>query len=267
MAVSFLHISDMHYLRDYTGKGKEYARIVNSMQNPFIQLKQLLKDVKEDCKFVVISGDICEYGEISDYASFRRKISNCFPDKPILITTGNHDIKENFCRGSLKHEPQDPLFTDETVNGIRVIMFDSSSQNHPSGMITDESCDLLENALKRKTGLPTFLVTHHHLLDGQFSMPVAGYPARLEEIIRKSEISAVLTGHTHHSFQSVFCGKPYYTCGSLSFLADETPDGCLTFAQHPSLNVFTVEGDDISLSLYESKKKDRVLDKWKMEQQ
>ncbi|MBR0137154.1 MAG: metallophosphoesterase [Erysipelotrichaceae bacterium] len=264
MAVSFLHISDMHYLRDYTGKGKEYGKIVSSMQNPFMQLKQLLKDVREDYQFVVISGDICEYGEDGDYASFRRKIRNCFPDKPILITTGNHDIKKNFCRGYLKAEPHDPLFTDEIAEGIRVIMLDSSSGDHPSGMITEKSCDLLENALRIKTGLPTFVVTHHHLLADQFSMPKAEYPARLEKIVRNSEISAVLTGHTHHSYQSEFAGKPYYTSGSLSFLADTTPDGCLTFFQHPSLNAFTIEGNEISLSVYECKKKDRILDKWKI---
>lgn len=260
----FLHISDLHYLIDYTGKGQQYSKIINSMQNPFKQLKKLLEEVKEDYDFVIISGDICECGEEKDYASFRRKIRNCFPDKPIMITTGNHDIKENFCRGYLKSKPVDPLFSDEILSGIRVIMLDSSSLEYPDGIITEESCDLLENALKVKTGLPTFLVTHHHLLSEQFSMPKAKYPQRLEEIIRNSEISAVMTGHTHHSYQSSFCGKPYYTCGSLSFLADVTPDGYLTFSQHSSINLFEVEGNRVQLKVYESHGKDRVLDKWEL---
>ncbi|MBQ1826803.1 MAG: metallophosphoesterase [Erysipelotrichaceae bacterium] len=262
MAVRFLHLSDFHYLRDYEGKGKQYCAIVNAMDDPFSQLRSLLKKVSEPYDFVIISGDICEFGDTQDYAFFRRRLKRLFHDVPVFITTGNHDLRESFCRGYLKKEPELPLFSDDICDGIRIIMLDSSDEKHQDGIITDESCGLLEKALKKKTGLPTLLVTHHHLIEEQFSMPAASYPQRLKDIIADSEITAVLTGHTHHPYRSSFCGKPYFTAGSLSFVADESGEGKLRFYQHPSLSVFSIENGAIECETISSDRKDRTLAIW-----
>ncbi len=264
MTVRFLHLSDFHYLRDYRGKGKQYCEIVNAMDDPFAQLRSLLKKVRENYDFVIISGDVCEFGETDDYTSFRRRLKRLFHDVPVFITTGNHDLRANFCRGYLKQEPVLPLFSDDICNGIRIIMLDSSDENHPDGIITEESCDLLEKALEKKTGLPTLLVTHHHLIEEQFSMPPAQYPQRLRDIISRSEITAVLTGHTHHPYRSDFCGKPYFTAGSLSFVADESSDGKLRFYQKPSVSLFTLEDGKLQCEVISSDRKERTLALWNL---
>lgn len=253
----FLHLSDLHKLDDYTDKGGIYSKVINRMEDPFLQLDRILELVDDRLDAVLISGDICEYGTIQDYRSVRNRLERSF-DCPILVCSGNHDRREELSEVFGLNKKQGELFAETTAGPVRFILFDSSDPHHNDGLISEKTCDLLEDALGQKGN--KILVTHHHLKQDQFAMPCAQYPERLLRILKENDYLALLTGHTHHIYHGEFCGKPYHTTGSLSFVADEKA-GRLTFYQQPSAVLYEFKDSRLSyrdLLLPEGK----ILDIW-----
>ncbi len=251
MTTRFLQISDLHFSLDYQKHHNQYTKILSNMDLPFIQLEELLTGVDKDFAFVVVSGDICEYGSEDEYQICKDKLHEIF-NCPIYTVCGNHDKRDNYFKVFEEKE-----FHDVIEGSYRIICLDSSSEEYNDGYISKDSCEKLEEALKIKTGLPTILVTHHHLIEDQFAMPMAKYPDKLKDIIKDSEINLIITGHTHHPYHGQFCGKEYYTTGSLSFVA-ENEERKLNFYQQPSISIYEI-GDDIKCSIISSPKERRYL--------
>ncbi len=228
----FLHISDLHYLNDYQGKGGVYNNILNRMEDPFRQLQDVTDCCGREFDFVIVSGDICEYGELDDYLSARSKLEEYF-DCPVHVCSGNHDNKDNLISAFGLEKTEGELFEVIDEEEARIIMLDSSHPDYNDGFISERSCSLLKQALSQETGKPVFVVTHHHLIKEQFTMSSAVYPEELTDILKDSNVTAIITGHTHHIYHGSFAGKPYHTTGSLSFVADTIDDG-LCFYQAPS---------------------------------
>ena len=68
----------------------------------------------------------------------------------------------NYLKGFLDKNSDQTIFEDYLSKNYRVICLDSSNEKYQNGYISEESCELLRQALRRKTGLPTFLITHHN---------------------------------------------------------------------------------------------------------
>lgn len=261
--MKFLHISDLHKLLDYRGKGGKYNGVISRMKDPFVQLDELLRDSEDRFDFVIVSGDICEYGEVEDYLFVKEKLEQTF-SCPIFVCSGNHDNREKLIEAFQKKKTEGELFEQIQLEGVRIIFFDSSDPMYNDGFVSEKTCDLLEEALNRKCDVPTILVSHHHLLDEQFAMPKAQYPSRLKEIIANGDIAAILTGHTHHIFHGTFMGKPYHTSGSLSFVGEEC-DGKLFFYEQPSAIVFTLKDGVLDYRDLHSSAEKRILEVWDQE--
>ncbi len=256
----FLHISDLHYLNDYNGKGGVYHNVLANMDNPFLQLQQITDICGKDFDFIIVSGDICEYGEVEDYLSARNRLEEVF-NCPAYVCSGNHDNKDNLIRAFDKERTDGELFEVINAGEAIIVMLDSSHPDYNDGFISEKSCDLLQQALSINTPKPLFVVTHHHLVYDQFVMETASYPARLEEIIHNSGITAILTGHTHHIYHGTFAGKPYHTTGSLSFVADSKEHG-LCFHQAPSALVYHYSDNKLTYQEIKPENCEKVLECW-----
>ena len=256
----FLHISDLHYLEDYKGKGGQYSVILNRMDDPFSQLDSLLENRERNYDFVIVSGDIGEYGETVDYISARKRLEERFAC-PLLTGSGNHDNKDNLIKAFDKKKTSGELFEVFFLNGLRVIMLDSSHPDYNDGFVSETSCNLLAEELKMNTGVPTLIVTHHHLISDQFTMDMAKYPSRLLEIMGNDDIIAILTGHTHHIYHGQLAGKSYHTTGSLSFVADSM-DNSLCFYQLPSALEFEYREGRLSYRELISRENKKILQIW-----
>lgn len=247
MELNFLHISDPHFLRSYYGKGGVLAPVFANMTPPLKQLSCLMDECIKRPDFVLLTGDLCEHGEAADYAALKTALDRIFPGIPVVVTPGNHDNRECFYDGYLGLKPREtPYFDDIMCGGVRVISIDSSSAQHPNGIITSESCMLLEKALQKNKDIPTLLITHHHLIEEQFTMPPAQFPDNFVQLISDSQISAVFNGHTHHFYTGVFAGKPCYTADSISFYG-ETDGGGLDFFELPGFTQFVLEDTQLKL--------------------
>ena len=246
-----LHISDIHYSEDYFRKTTIYSELMSQMEGPFSQLEKVLKDEEENYDLVLVSGDICEYGSEEEYQTVRKLLNERF-SCPVLVTCGNHDIPDNLIKGFALQVVKNELFEVYTVDDLRVICLNSGHPDHNDGFISETSCDLLEEELKKNVS-HTLIMTHHHLISQQFTMPKAEYPERLKEIIRKGDVMAILTGHTHHLYESEFEGKKYFTTGSLSFVVDENDQGKLLFHEEPSALVYYID-DEIQYRILKPEK-------------
>jgi Icc protein len=251
MTIRFAHLSDLHYSKDYSLLTGKYAGIMTQMDNPLSQLTSLFSSHQtEKFDFVLLSGDICEHGTVEEYSYIHHQLTDYF-QCPILATSGNHENKEAFITGFLNQQLSDPLFTEYHVCGLRVLALDSSSYQYPDGYISMASCQVLRNALADDSPAPILLMTHHHLLAKQFSMPMAKYPEEFSKLVHDPRIVGVFTGHTHHIFEAQFDGKPYYTTGSLSFVGQRNSTS-LDFYQHPAALLFTLDAQGLKAEKIES---------------
>lgn len=209
----FLHISDLHYLRDPAGAPGAFRGVFEQMTPPLVQLDGLCAGLRKKPGFILISGDLCHEGNAADYAALREGLQMRFPGVPLYAIPGNHDLPEAYRRGwgdekgrvhTVRHHDLSLLFLDNTDPG------------RPDGLVRDGDLDELETALAQAPR-PAILVMHHHLIKEQFALPPAAFPARLVRIVSGSGLAAILTGHTHHLFRGVFAGVPCHTVGSLCF--------------------------------------------------
>lgn len=227
--MKFLHISDLHYTQEIKERGGAFHEVLKITDKPFDQLNALNINPKA-YDFILVSGDLCEEGTVFEYRSLKNELESYF-NCPIIMTAGNHDDIASF------KEAYGSLFFVHMIGNYRIISFNSASSIDENGMIEDETIDELEKALAQKWVGKTILMTHHHLLEEQFQMPCAKYSKRLIEVIEKSDVDLILTGHTHHFYKATFANKPYYTSGSLSFVA-EAEDAHLSIYIAPSVIEF-----------------------------
>jgi len=261
MKVRFLHISDLHFSFTYDKGDERFCKMMKKMTSPLEQIKKLFDGVEKNFDFVCVTGDICEYGTVEEYRFIHDWLEAYFGCQ-IFAVSGNHENKQSFIHGFLNEEHLDPLYQECIVNGLRVICFDSSDERHNDGIVTDDSCKMLAKSLENKD-IPTIVLTHHHLIDDQFEMPVAQYGDEFREIIRNSNILAVLNGHTHHPYEGVFEGKPYYTAGSLSFVCECT-DNRLDCYEHASAQQFTYEDGILTKTVFEEKNEPVFIDSFSL---
>ena len=232
-----LHISDLHYAKDYQNRGGIYSNLLSKMTNPFAQLQELLTQTSNHYDVVVVTGDLAEDGTINEYQEIKTSLNQVFAC-PIIATPGNHDNLHNYIEG------YDPLFKVLEYNDYVFIAFSSASLKNDHGLIEEETIDELDKTLSKYQDKKIILLTHHHLMQEQFVMPRATYSERFEEVINQHQIFMILTGHTHHAYKGTYLGIPYYASGSLSFVADKDDKGLL-FYEYPSMTEYEIDNNQI----------------------
>lgn len=216
-----LHISDIHYRIQYKACQDGYGSIFRNMTSPLVFLNRCCEHLKAagtDIDGVLISGDLVEDGGEQDYRALKEKLAEIFPNVPIVVTLGNHDVKHAFYRGWLQRDDGEEAYHHiEKIGDVNIIAMDNSEFGCPDGRIDEKSCTWLEQALEETAGETTLLMMHHHLKSADV-VPPCPYAPAFEDIIKDSRLTGILCGHTHHYYHGTFAGKPYYVAGSLSFI-------------------------------------------------
>lgn len=242
--MKILHISDLHYAKDYSNRGGVYSNILNKMTPPFVQLNQLLVQTESNYDVVVITGDLAEEGTVEEYKIIKEYLNHLF-QCPIIATAGNHDNIDNFVEG------YHALFEILEFNEYVFISFNSASTKNEHGLIEDETILQLDHALSKCKHKKIILLTHHHLMQEQFSMPCATYSSKFKEVLSRYNIFMILAGHTHHVYKGTYLNIPYYASGSLSFLADKDDKGLL-FYEHPAMVEYQITDNVIKETIIRS---------------
>lgn len=245
----FLHISDIHFLRNYPKEVTGYSSILNKMSNPINKIEKCLEKISlDEVEFIIITGDLVESGTADDYIVLKEKLDTLFKGIPYFVTLGNHDNKSEFYKGWFEEENQhEPYNISEEINELKIIGLDISEYHNNNGEISQKQCEWLKEELIKSNGRDTILFVHHHLLKDQFNTPSVNVPEEFKIIISESSIVGIFTGHTHHTYKGVFEGKKYFTSGSLSFIGFDDKDGLIRFEDASSCNICTYKNGEIDV--------------------
>lgn len=249
MNMTFLHISDTHYLHRYPPVESGYMSIFPRMTNPLKQLDLCFESIDPAClDFVLLSGDLTERGDAEDYRRLKKHLAGLLGDIPLVVTLGNHDIKQAFYEGWLGMKNKaGPYNRVEKVGPLSIISLDSSIEGLPDGLIGPAQCRWLADTLHALGDAPSLLMTHHHLLENQCQTACVPAVPEFMELVAKSHILGIFCGHTHHNYAGSYAGKPYFTADSLSFVGHGTADGQVRFEECSGAALFTLTDSRFAL--------------------
>lgn len=180
---------------------------------------------------VLIAGDLTDGGLAEQYGDFKERIQGFQP--PVLYVPGNHDVGDKILEGKTGGIKETRLKQYETTLGdsyfvsnqpkVRVIGVNSSLLG--SGLPEeDQEWAFLEQELAKPAAVPTVVVMHYPPFTKTSDEPGGGYwnlePAprqRFLDLIQRSHVSVVLTGHLHRPLLNHYEGTPIITTTAVSW--------------------------------------------------
>lgn len=225
-SVRVLHLSDLHYCSCFD-RGGAYAEMLARVSDPLAKACGIIR--KEQADVIVISGDLTDGGSAEDYAHVKRVLSDAAGDAVILPVLGNHDRKDSFRKGWLREAQTDaPWHWRKEIGDFTFIGIDNSVFGMEDGSVSDDEISWLWDTLADARDV---ILAMHHPLKGREGIPPLTDKERLLNILvpYRSEIRAVLCGHTHWSDQYVIDGIACFTTPSLSFRGVDEGDRVLFY--------------------------------------
>ncbi len=157
-------------------------------------------------ELLVLKGDIAQHETTECFASVDALV-DAFGELPMVAIPGNHDVDEGGC--SLPHHlgrrrvPMIHGVDHCDLNGLRVIVANSTIPNSGRGTIADVADGILDRA--RDSDQPVLLLMHHQLqstrLPRYWPIGVAAPESTgfLDELDRLNVPVVVSSGHTHRN--------------------------------------------------------------------
>ncbi|MDX2661099.1 metallophosphoesterase [Streptomyces stelliscabiei] len=238
------HVSDIHI----GGSEQSVERA--------LRVRDYLNALPSPVDAVVVTGDIADHGLVEEYEIAREAMRY---DAPTLVCPGNHDSRPEFRKVLLDHggrHETGPVNQTLRVDGLTVLLCDSSIPGRHDGWLDDETIGWLESELARAEG-PVFVGMHHPPI--ALGLPSVdairlNHPERLEQVLRRhDQVKAVLVGHAHTAASAVFAGLPLAVApGVVSTLMMPSelvlPDGwseddALDFERPPAFTLHVFDGE------------------------
>jgi Icc protein len=200
---------------------------------------------------LLVTGDVADHGTAEEYAEARAVLSRW--SGPVLVGTGNHDVRDAFARGLLGREADGPLDQALDLAGVRVLMLDSLVTAPPGervdpGELTDGSLTWLDAQLG-DDDRPTLVCLHHPPVEIGVALmdPIRlRRPERLEAVLRAHpHVLATLVGHAHTQCATTFAGRPLLIGGGVASTVslDAEPLPRVWEAGAPTIAVHLVHDD------------------------
>jgi 3',5'-cyclic-AMP phosphodiesterase len=217
VTIPFLHLSDLHL----APAGRLLAGIdpIRHMRAVLARIEQL--DVSP--AFVVVSGDLTEDGSAESYEVVKevlKELGGKSMDRPVLLALGNHDDRATFRHvilGEVSSDDQDPYHHSRLIDGLRVIVLDSSIPGEVGGVLGASQLAWLEDEVRKPAPRGNLIVLHHPC---RLAGPAHHYPmfilrdaADLEAIVarHRDRVVGVLAGHSHQLNSAPFGGTLHAT--------------------------------------------------------
>ncbi len=246
------HISDTHLLAG----GRPLYGKVNTIDHLTQALHQLERSIAKP-QAIVFTGDLADLGEPDAYQRLRDIVEPAAArmGAQIIWVMGNHDERPDYSRllfGEESDAPQDRVYD---IDGLRVISFDTTVPGYHHGDITDDQLDWLADVLSTPAPQGSILAVHHPpiptpLLEAMGMLELQRQD-RLADVLRGSDVRAILAGHLHYSTHSTFAGIPVSvasaTCYTLDLSAVDRLLSGVDFGQ--SINVVHVYAEQLVHSI------------------
>jgi Icc protein len=175
--------------------------------------------------FVVISGDLADTPTSEEYQHLELLLA---PLKlPFASVPGNHDSREPM-RAAFPSGPyafaSGPLNQKIEVNGLDLLLLDSSVHGKPHGELEEATLQWLDAALAASRARPALLFLHHPpFKTGIWHMDRQNLlnAGELELIVRRHpHVQLLATGHVHRAALTMFAGVPTTICPAPNHAVD-----------------------------------------------
>jgi 3',5'-cyclic AMP phosphodiesterase CpdA len=217
-----LHISDTHLISD----GSLYGAVdADGLLDELLgQLKQ--SGLRPDA--IVFTGDLADKGESAAYRKLRAVVEPFAAelDAELIWVMGNHDNRAELRRLLLDEAPSmAPLDRVRMIDGLRIITLDTSVPGQHHGEISDSQLAWLADELATEAPDGTILALHHPPIPSVLDLAVTVElrdQASLGQVLKGTDVRAVLAGHLHYSTNATFVGIPVSVASSTCYTQDLT---------------------------------------------
>lgn len=159
---------------------------------------------------LLVTGDITDEGSAAEYREAGLVLDSPLP---MLITAGNHDVRERFNKGLLGVESDRPVNRAEVIGGVLFLVCDSSRPGRNDGLITDDTLTWMSDQITMAGPDTPVLVAFHHppiTLGMPFmdSIRQVGEERLAELVARHPGIVGFVCGHAHTPSVTTFADRP-----------------------------------------------------------
>jgi Icc protein len=242
------HVSDTHLL---AGDARQYGAI-DTVQHFRAALERLTR-IEPPPQAIVVTGDLADLGEPEAYRLLRGLVEP-FADgigAQVVWCMGNHDDRTTYARelfGEESDAAQDRVYD---VAGLRIVSLDTTVPGWHHGELGADQLAWLADLLATPAPHGTILAMHHPPIPSPM-VPAAEIielldTDRLAEVVRGSDVRAILGGHYHFTSHSTFAGIPVSVASATCYLADPAPYQRFLSAVdgHTSVNAVHVYDDRV----------------------
>jgi len=209
--VTFVHLTDLHVGNPAVVDDHLYSDTSTTLERILADIKLL----SPAPSFIVASGDLTNRGDVDSYEQLKRLIAASGLNIPFLFALGNHDRRDGFYPAMLGRTENvwAPYDHAQVIDGIHVIVLDSSVPNKIGGAFEPGQLDWLKAELEQHADLPKLLVMHHApALDANPAMEWESLSIDDTEALRQAvagkNVIGILSGHIHFDRVSNWYGIP-----------------------------------------------------------
>ncbi len=237
------HLSDTHFL----GGRRRWEGIVDTDAQIASALAQLERSGRRP-DAIVLTGDLTDLGEPEAYARLRSIVEPVAESvgAQLVWVMGNHDERPVYARelfdtelaGPAEDHPQDRVYD---VRGLRIVSLDSTVPGYHHGDVSAPQLEWLAGILSEPAEHGTLLALHHPPIRTPLELMnilQLQHQDDLADVVRGTDVRAVLGGHLHYSTFGTFAGIPVSvasaTCTTMDLAAPPRTlsqvDGARTFS-------------------------------------
>lgn len=179
---------------------------------------------------LVFTGDLADHGEAQAYARIRELVDPLAErlDARVIWVMGNHDDRTAF-RAHLSADGADdaaaPVDRVEELDGLRIVTLDTTVPGFHHGELTDAQLRWLADELATPAPLGTILAMHHPPVPSVLELAASVElrdQRRLADVLRGTDVRAIIAGHLHYSTFATFAGIPVSVASATCYTQDLT---------------------------------------------
>lgn len=174
---------------------------------------------------IVVTGDIADTGAADAYARVRAMLEPVAAElgAELIWVMGNHDDRGRFRAGLLDGEGSAEVDAVHDLDGLRLIVLDSTVPGHDWGLVTPAQLEWLAGVLATPAPKGTVLAMHHPPLPVPIVLAQLielREQAALEAVLTGTDVRAIIAGHLHYSTFSTFAGIPVSAAAATCYTTD-----------------------------------------------
>jgi 3',5'-cyclic AMP phosphodiesterase CpdA len=218
------HISDTHFLSGDRALHGAIATHTNLLR----ALAQLERSGTRPAA-IVFTGDLADLAEPGAYRSLREMVEPVAErlGAQVIWGIGNHDERLQYAT-ELFDEPTEfvPVPSQDRVydvDGLRIIAVDSTVPGYHHGDLTDAQLAWLADELATPARYGTLIAMHHPPIPTPIELMAVlelRRQDRLAEVIRGTDVRAILAGHLHYATHGSLAGVPVSVSAATCYTMD-----------------------------------------------